>query len=87
MAANVARNNLSTAIVNLNSADKQYHSAKAYFNLIEKGYVGGINSLIEYMDARNQLTSSEIHIKINRYRVLSAYSELKRQTAGSELTN
>jgi outer membrane protein len=87
MVANVALNNLNTAIVNLNSADKQYHSAKAYFNLIEKGYAGGINSLIEYMDARNQLTSSEIHIKINRYRVLSAYSELKRQTAGSEMTN
>ena len=87
MAANIARNNLSTAIVNLNSARKQYHSAKAYFNLIEKGYAGGLNSLIEYMDARNQLTSSEIHIKINRYKVLSAYSELKRQTAGSEMKN
>jgi len=87
MAANVARNNLSTAIVNLSSSEKQYQSAKAYFNLIEKGFKGGMNSLIEYMDARNQLTSSEIHIKINRYRVLSAYSELKRQTAVSEKIN
>lgn len=87
MAANIARNNLSTAIGNLTSAEKQYTSAKAYFNLIEKGYAEGINSLIEYMDARNQLTTSEIHVKINRYSVLSAYSELKRQTAGSDFIN
>ncbi len=86
MTAQVARNNLNTAIVNLRSAEKQYNSAKAYFSLVEKGYAGGINSLIEYLDARNQLTSSEIHIRINRYRVLSAYSELKRQTAVSEIT-
>ncbi len=85
MAAQIARNNLNTANVNLKSAEKQYHSAKAYFSLVEKGYSGGINSLIEYLDARNQLTSSEIHVRINRYRVLSAYSELKRQTAVSEI--
>ncbi len=84
MAANIARNNLSTALLNLTSARKQHKSANAYFNLINKGFAGGINSLIEYLDARNQLTSSEIHIKINQYRVLSAYSELKRQTAVSE---
>jgi outer membrane protein TolC len=82
VAANVSRNNLNTAAGNFSSAEKQFRSAKAYFNLIEKGYSQGINSLIEYMDARNQLTSSEIHVKLNRYKVLGAYADLKRETAG-----
>jgi outer membrane protein len=85
VAANVARNNLSTAIVNLGSSEKQNKSARAYFNLIDKGYAEGINSLIEFMDARNQLTASEIQVKLNRYKVLSAYADLKRQTASSTI--
>jgi len=85
VAANVARNNLSTAMVNLGSSEKQYESARAYFNLVDRGYAEGINSLIEFMDARNQLTASEIQVKLNRYKVLSAYADLKRQTASSTI--
>jgi len=85
VAADAARNNLSTAMANLTSSEKQYQSARAYFNLVEKGYAAGINSLLEFMDARNQLTASEIEVKLNRYKVLSAYSDLKRQTASSTL--
>ena len=85
VAADAARNNLNTAMANLTSSEKQYQSARAYFNLVEKGYAAGINSLLEFMDARNQLTASEIEVKLNRYKVLSAYSDLKRQTASSTL--
>ena len=85
VAADAARNNLSTAMANLTSSEKQYQSARAYFNLVEKGYAAGIHSLLEFMDARNQLTASEIEVKLNRYKVLSAYSDLKRQTASSTL--
>jgi outer membrane protein TolC len=80
VAAGVAKNNLGTAAANLVSAEKQHESAKAYFSLIEKGYSEGINSLIEFMDARNQLTSSEIQVRQNRYKLLEAYAELERQT-------
>jgi outer membrane protein TolC len=83
VAAGVSRNNLSTAMTNHASSLKQYESARAYFRLIETGYSEGINSLIEFMDARNQLTGSEIQVKLNWYKVLSAYSDLKRQTANS----
>lgn len=85
VAAGVARNNLSTAMANFESSQKQSRSAGAYFNLIEKGYTEGINSLIEFMDARNQLTASEVQVKLNKYKVLSAYAELKRQTASSTI--
>jgi outer membrane protein TolC len=80
VAAGVARNNLGTAAANLVSAEKQYESAISYFKLIEKGYSEGINSLIEFMDARNQLTTSEIQVRLNRYKLLEAYAELERQT-------
>ncbi|MEI6898702.1 MAG: TolC family protein, partial [Bacteroidota bacterium] len=85
VAAAVAQNNLNTALVNLGSSEKQYQSAKAYFNLVEKGYSEGINSLLEFMDARNQLTGSEIQVRLNRYKVLSAFADLKRQTASSTI--
>jgi outer membrane protein TolC len=85
VAAGVSRNNLNTAIVNHASSLKQYESAQAYFRLIESGYSEGVNSLIEFLDARNQLTSSEIQVKINWYKVLSAYADLKRQTANSSV--
>ena len=85
VSAIVARNNLGTAVSNLNSSEKQYQSARAYFSLIEKAYSEGMNSLIEFMDARNQYTTSEIQVRLNRYKVLSAYAELKRQTAISTI--
>jgi outer membrane protein TolC len=85
VAAGVAQNNLNTAMANLGSSEKHYQSAKAYFSLVEKGYSEGINSLIEFMDARNQFTASEVQVKLNRYKVLSAYADLKRQTATSTI--
>jgi len=85
VAASVARNNLNTAMVNLVSSEKQFQSAQAYFNLVDKGYAEGINSLIEFMDARNQFTASEIQVKLNIYKVLSAYADLNRQTASSSI--
>ncbi|MFZ4521066.1 MAG: TolC family protein [Bacteroidales bacterium] len=85
VSALVARNNLGTAVSNLSSSEKQYQSARAYFSLIEKAYSEGMNSLIEFMDARNQYTASEIQVRLNRYKVLSAYAELKRQTSISTI--
>ena len=85
VAAETARNNLSTAMANLSSSEKQYQSAKAYFSLVDRGYAEGINSLLEFLDGRNQLTTSEIQVRLNRYKVLSAWSDLKRQTASSTL--
>jgi outer membrane protein TolC len=85
VAASVARSNLGTAVANMQSAEKQYQSARAYFNLIEKGYSEGINSLIEYMDARHQLTQSELQVRITKYKLLTAFADLERQTATSTI--
>lgn len=74
------------AINDLNSAHQAYmasktalKSAEAYFNLIEKGYKEGLHSLIEYIDARNQMTNAGLKYNLSAYAVLKAQAELERQ--------
>ena len=85
VAALAARNNLATAIAEVQAADLQLTAAKAYFNLIDKGYREGINSLIEFIDARDQLTNSSLKLNIARYNVLTQLAEYERQTATSKI--
>jgi len=81
LAALVSRNNMVTAYNNYQSALKQEEAARQYFKLINKGYTEGVNSFIEFLDARNQLTSSSLQAVINQYKVLSAAADYERQTA------
>jgi outer membrane protein len=85
MAAEVTQNNLKSAYATYRSSEKQLVSAKAYFKLIDKGFKEGINSLIEFIDARNQVTNSELQVNINRYKVLSQLAEYERQTTNSQI--
>jgi len=85
MAAGVAQNNLKSAYATYQSSEKQLVSAKAYFNLIDKGFKEGINSLIEFVDARNQVTTAELQVNINRYKVLNQMAEYERQTTNSQI--
>jgi outer membrane protein TolC len=55
--------------------------------LIEKGYKEGVNTFIESIDARNQLTSAQLLVTINQYRLLSAKASYERETASYELSN
>jgi outer membrane protein len=85
MAAAIARDNLATARQNHIAAAEQVRSAKSYFNLVEKGYQQGVNSLIEYIDARDQLTSSELQLNLRQFEVLAAAAQLERETSSYNL--
>lgn len=85
MAADVALNNLNTAYQNNQAAQKRLKSAQSYFRLIERGYTEGTNSLIEFIDARNQLTSAQLQLSINTYQVLSAMAEYERESGAYPL--
>lgn len=85
MAATIAKNNLQQSINNYNAALTQAEAAASYQRLIEKGYKEGVNSFIETIDARNQLTSAELQVNINKYRVLAAAAALERETASFQL--
>jgi outer membrane protein len=85
LAASVARNDLHTTVQNYQAAQEQLKSAQSYFNLIDKGYQQGVNSLIEFLDARNQLTSSQLQQNLRLFEMLTAEAKLERETASYTL--
>ena len=85
LSASVSRNNAATIYANYNSAIKQEEAARKYFKLIDRGYREGVNSYIEFLDARNQLTSAQLQLNINKYKVLAALADYERQTASYSL--
>ncbi len=87
LAASVARNELETTIQNYHAAEEQLRSAQSYFHLIEKGYKEGVNSLIEFLDARNELTSSQVQLNVRKLEALTASAHLERETASYSISN
>ncbi len=81
LAADVAKNDWQTTIQNYAASREQLKSAQSYFNLVEKGYQQGINTLIEFLDARNQLTSSLLQQNLRLFEMLTAEARLERETA------
>lgn len=81
LSASVSANEYNTALQNYYSAVNQYKSAAEYNRLIEKGYKEGINSFIETVDARNQLTAAKQLINVNKYAVLIAKAKYERETS------
>jgi outer membrane protein TolC len=87
MSAQVARNNVETSLQAYQSSRKQLEAAQSYQRLIEKGYKEGVNSFIESIDARNQLTQAQLQVTINQYRVLGAKANYERETSSYQFTN
>ncbi|MBT1701122.1 TolC family protein [Fulvivirgaceae bacterium PWU4] len=85
MSARISRNAVETAYRSYQSALKQLEAAESYQRLIERGYKEGVNTFIESIDARNQLTSAQLLVTIDQYRVLVAKANYERETAAYEL--
>jgi outer membrane protein TolC len=81
LAAFSSRNNARNAYGAYRSMLKQEQASEQYYKLIDRGYREGVNGFIEYLDARNQLTSTQLQSVILRYRFLSALAEYERQAA------
>jgi outer membrane protein TolC len=87
LAALVAKNDHHTAIQNYIASQEQLKSSQSYFNLIEKGYREGVNSLIEYLDARNELTVSQLQQTLRQFEMLTTEARVERETASYTLEN
>ena len=87
LAAAMAKNDLQTTGQNYLAAQEQLKSAQSYFNLVEKGYREGVNSLIEFLDARNQLTTSQLQLNLRQFEMLTADARLERETASYTFEN
>lgn len=85
IAAQVSRNALISSYQNYQTALKQLEAAQSYQRLIEKGYREGMNTFLEAMDARTQLTGAELQVRLNLYNLLSAAAGLERETASYHL--
>lgn len=85
LSSSVATNNLQTALSIYQSSLKQEEAAASYQRLIEKGYKEGVNTFIETIDARTQLTSTQLLVNINRFKVLSAAAIVERENASYTL--
>jgi outer membrane protein len=87
MSTQIVRNSIETSFQNHQSALKQLEAAQSYQRLIEKGYKEGVNTFIETIDARNQLTAAQLNVTINQYRLLSAQANYERETSTYSLPN
>jgi len=62
------------------SVSKQLESSKKAFTIIDKKYAEGQVSLIEYIDARTNMTNTEENLIIAKYDYLIKYAEYERVT-------
>jgi outer membrane protein TolC len=85
LAAFTSKSNARNSYNNFQNSVKQEESATKYFKLIDRGYKEGINNYIELLDARNQLTQSQLQKELSRYRLLAALAEYERQTSSYNL--
>ncbi|MEO8471183.1 MAG: TolC family protein [Chryseolinea sp.] len=81
LALQTARNDMQTASRNYDASREQLKAAHSYFNLIDKGYQQGVNTLIEFLDARNQLTASQLQQTVKRYEMFTSTAKLERESA------
>lgn len=80
-----SQNKLQSAYQKYKSAEKQKEAAQTYHRLIERGYKEGVNTYIETIDARNQMSQAKVNLSISRYDLLKALAKLERDTATFEL--
>ena len=84
LSTDIAKNDLLTAVKNYRSSLKQLAAAKSYFKLISKGYREGVNSFIETVDARSQLTNAMLLTNISKYKVFIARAKFERETSSTK---
>lgn len=86
LSTNIARNAVYTAYKNYLTAITQLQAAENYYRLIQRGFNEGINTYIETIDARNQLTLAQLSKNIAAYKFLSTTAKLERETASYPLS-
>lgn len=73
------RNEVKTLLAALHSSEKKLTATSAYFKLVDKGFKEGSQSLLEFIDARNQFTQAALQKNISTYKLQMALAQLERQ--------
>ncbi len=77
-------NDLLTAEKGIKAAETRLMNAKEGFRLVNRKYEEGQATLIEYLDARTNLTQSDVNLIISRFTYLSCYAEFEKVTTISK---
>lgn len=85
LSSEMAMNDLLNANANYVASKKQLQAASSYFKLIETGYGEGVNTLIEFLDARNQLTTSQLLNNVSRFELFIAKAKFDKENPTNEL--
>jgi outer membrane protein TolC len=85
LAAFSARSNARNLHGNYLASLRQEEAAIKYHKLIDRGYREGVNSFIEMLDARDELTQSQLQSALNKFRFLAALADYERQTSAFAL--
>jgi outer membrane protein TolC len=80
-------NNYLSALEIYQSSQAQVESAQRYFSDTFKRYKQGQSTQIEYLDARNNLTSAQIQQSISLYNVWAKLAEVERVKASYSLVD
>ena len=75
----IQKNEVKTLLAGLQSAEKKLLAATAYLKLIDSGFKEGSQSLLEFIDARNQYTQAALQKNISAYKLQMALAQLERQ--------
>jgi outer membrane protein len=75
----IQKNEVKTLLAGLQSAKKKLLAATAYLKLIDRGFKEGSQSLLEFIDARNQFTQAALQKTISEYKLHIALAQLERQ--------
>jgi outer membrane protein TolC len=79
LSLHIQKNEVKTLLAGLQSAEKKLLAATAYLKLIDRGFKEGSQSLLEFIDARNQFTQAALQKTISEYKLQMALAQLERQ--------
>jgi outer membrane protein len=81
----VAAGNLESSLKSEEATMSSLVSSKEYYKVVSRQYAAGQKSLLDLLDAQNQLTSSQIGYHISHFETLIRYAELERANANIDL--
>jgi outer membrane protein TolC len=84
---NIAVYNVGSSIKSEEANKSSLKSSQEYYKVINKQYAQGQKSLLDLLDARNQLTSSQISYIVSHFETLIKQVELERASASYDLNS
>jgi len=81
----LAENNLESSVKAEIANQSSLESSVEYYNIVSRQYAEGQKSLLDLLDARNQLTNSNIGYSVSHFETLIRKVELERAMASYEL--